>query len=343
MKGKTMQQQTRRIRLNQELRNKIGNRMRVHLEAEDTQEKRKFQDLRNSFKALQDKSWKLAETIVRRQYPQEDIDTCHYLQKKYPNVNTIAPDSCFHFGYMGKPEEKDQDDKYITRHFDFKIDGEIDGVDRQSNQDESDNWGRGYDAVDFAYAYFRDDLKGQENCNPDIRIEQHGKENNPHKTKFQDANNKFLGTYSSGDEGRNRFAREWNDEYKLDLIGREYCRDRQIPCSKQEFDTLMIWQQAKGQLIVAHEKWIESILNQMKEIKSGLKMYRFLDEAIKLCNNLDLNVQDHEIIKVNSTGLTIYNPDNLADRIKGMKNKNISRKDKILARVEYEKQLYKNN
>ena len=29
--------------------------------------------------------------------------------------------------------------------------------------------------------------------------------------------------------------------------------------------------------------------------------------------------------------------------IKGMKNKNISRKDKILARVEYEKQLYKNN
>jgi hypothetical protein len=54
-------------------------------------------------------------------------------------------------------------------------------------------------------------------------------------------------------------------------------------------------------------------------------------------------VQDHEIIKVNSTGLTIYNPDNLADRIKGMKNKNISRKDKILARVEYEKQLYKNN
>ena len=29
----------------------------------------------------------------------------HYLQDKYPNVNTIAKDSCFHFGYMGKPEE----------------------------------------------------------------------------------------------------------------------------------------------------------------------------------------------------------------------------------------------
>ena len=102
MKGQTMQQPQRRIRLNTELRNKISNRMRVHLEAEDTQERRKFHDLRNVFKSLQDKTWKLAETIVRRQYPQEDLDKAHYLQNKYENVNTIAPDSCFHFGYMGK-------------------------------------------------------------------------------------------------------------------------------------------------------------------------------------------------------------------------------------------------
>jgi len=334
MKGQTMEKPQRRIRLNTELRNKISNRMRVHLEAEDTQERRKFHDLRNSFKELQDKSWSLAETIVRKQYPQEDLDKAHYLQNKYENVNTIAPDSCFHFGYMGKNEEGKEE--HTTKHFDFKIDGDIDGIDRQGEE-------KRYNSHDFAYAYFRDDLKGQENCNPDINVEMKDKDNNPHQRKFQDANNKFLGTYSSSDEGRNRFAKSWNDEYKLDLIGREYCRDRQMPCSKQEYDTLMIWQVAKGQLIMAHEKWIESILNQMKEIKTGLKMYRFLDEAIKLCNNLDLNVQDHEIIKVNSTGLTIYNPDNLADRIKGMKNKNISREDKILARVEYEKQLYKNN
>ena len=37
-----MQQPQKRIRLNQELRNKIGSRMRVHLEAEDTQERRKY-------------------------------------------------------------------------------------------------------------------------------------------------------------------------------------------------------------------------------------------------------------------------------------------------------------
>jgi hypothetical protein len=36
--------------------------------------------------------------------------------------------------------------------------------------------------------------------------------------------------------------------------------------------------------------------------------------------------------------MAIFNPQNCADYLKGMKNKNISRKDKLLARVEYEKQ-----
>ena len=103
----------------------------------------------------------------------------------------------------------------------------------------------------------------------------------------------------------------------------------------------MFWQSKKGHLITCHEKWIESILNQMKEIKLGLKGYKYLDEAIELSTELGLNINDAEIIRTNSTGLVIYNPKNLADRIKSMKNKNVSRKDKILARVEYEKQAQK--
>jgi hypothetical protein len=76
----------------------------------------------------------------------------------------------------------------------------------------------------------------------------------------------------------------------------------------------------------------------MKEIKIGLKGYKYLDEAIELCTELGLNVQEAEIIRTNSTGLVIYNPKNLADRIKGMKNKNQTREDKIKARLLYEKQ-----
>ena len=190
---------------------------------------------------------------------------------------------------------------------------------------------------DFAYAMYRDELKGRENCNPDINIEQKGNQSNPHWTKIDDANEKYLGL-NGGRDNQTSFAKEWNDDYVLDLIGREYCRDRSISCKKEEYQMLMVWQEAKGMLMTAHEKWIDSILNQMKEIKLGLKGYRYLDEGLELATELGLNINDAEIIRTNSTGLVIYNPKNLAERIKGMKNKNISREQKIALRKAYNQQ-----
>ena len=173
--------------------------------------------------------------------------------------------------------------------------------------------------------------------NPDITIEMEGKDRNPHEQKYKDANDKYLG-FNCGSNNLTSYSAQWDKDYELDLIGREYCRDRQIAVSKEEFKTFEMWQMKKGQLVMAHYKWIKSVLDQMKEIKLGLKGYRYLDEAIELCTELGLSVQDTEIIRTNSTGLVIYNPKNLAERIKGMKNKNFSREDKIKARLLYEAQ-----
>ena len=137
--------------------------MRVHIEAEDTQEKEKYFQARENMKPLQDSAWDLAHTIVRRTYTEDDVAKARYLQNKFDNVNTIAPDSCFHFGYMGQAEERDENDKpkmvdkRISEHFDFKIDGNVNG--QEYNK-----------CKDFGYAYFRDELKAQEGCNPDINI-----------------------------------------------------------------------------------------------------------------------------------------------------------------------------
>jgi len=324
-----------RIRLNSEYRNKGAVRFREHLEQEDTQEREAFMQEREKIKPLQDEAWKLAETIVRRHYTDEDVKMAYHLQNKFDNVSTIAKDSCFHFGYKSNnksDEDYNEDHETITKHFDFRLNGNINGSESGKQND-------------FAYAMFRDELKGRDNCNPDINIEQkwgkgEGTENlsNPHWTKCEQANEKYLGLNNDD----HSYAREWNNDYKLDLIGREYCRDRQIGCKKDEFDTLMIWQVAKQKLIQCHTKWIESILNQMKEIKLGLKGYRYLDEMIELGTELGLTINDAEIIRCNSTGLVIYNPKNLADRVKGMKNKSISREQKILARKLYEQQFASN-
>ena len=321
-----------RLRLNQEYRNKIANRMRVHLEQENTQEKEKFFQLRESFLDKQNATWKLAQQCVSKQYPKKDVDMAHYLQNKYENVNTIAKDSCFHFGYMQNAKAKDDEDKYVSKHFDFRLNGDVDGVDRQDQLEAYQPQSR-----DFAYAYFRDELKAKDGCNPDINIEMEGKPSNPHQTKFNDANERALG-FSGGRGNEISHARDWNNDYELDLIGREYCRDRQIPVSESEFNTFVIWQQAKGQLIMAHYKWIKSILAQCKFIKDVIKGYKFLDEAIEFATESGLKLNDAEIIRTNSTGLIMYNPKNAAEMLKSMKNKTQTRKDKILARIKYEEQ-----
>jgi hypothetical protein len=319
-----------RLRLNQEYRNKIANRMRVHLEQENTQEKEKFFQLREQMKPLQDQTWKLAQQIVSRHYTPEDIKMAYHLQNKFENVDTIAKDSCFHFGYHGQVESSDEEekpimiDKYIESHFDFKLNGNING--QESGRQN-----------DFAYAMYRDELKGREGCNPDINIEQKDNQSNPHWTKIDDANEKYLGL-SGGRDNQTSFAKEWNNDYVLDLIGREYCRDRSIACNKEEYQTLMFWQAKKGQLIMAHDKWITSVLNQVGKIKTWLKSWKYLDEALDFCAKAKCPIDEAEIIRCNSTGLAIFNPQNCADYLESMKNKTQTREQKIALRKIYDQQ-----
>jgi len=160
-----------RVRNNQGHRNKIANVfIRPYIEQENTQEREAFLQARETVKPLQDKTWQLASNIVGRFYTPNDVKMAYHLQNKFPNVNTIAKDSCFHFGYMNKADGEgdvqdddgeyntdnrhrdndDENDKYITKHFDFRLDGNINGSENSRQND-------------FAYAYFRDELKGKVN------------------------------------------------------------------------------------------------------------------------------------------------------------------------------------
>ena len=316
-----------RIRLNQEYRNKIGNRMQVHLQQEPTHEKTKYDELKADQIELNDKAWELAEKIVRKHYTPDDVAKAYYLQNKFENVSTIAKDSCFHFHYEGMKEERDYDNNVklvpstIEEHFDFRLNGALD--------DESDSYSENQS---YGYALYRDELKAQDNCNPDILIEQEGKDSNPHKTKYMDANNKYLGDKDSG------YGKEWNDKYQLDLIGREYCRDRSIACTQEQFMRLKEWKKQKAQFVMAHRNWIKSVLDQMtKVVKPCLKGWKYLDEAIDFAKKAGLDISEAEIIRTNSTGLALYNPENAVQMLNSMKNKKEkTRAEKIADRLLYE-------
>ena len=241
---------------------------------------------------MNDDAWKMAETIVEDIH-RRDVEKAYYLQNKFENVSTIAKDSCFHFHYLGNKEKTNyngettiEENVPIESHFDFRLNGSIDTESNySSNRDLS-----------YSFALFRDEINAQEDCNADILIEQADKDDNPHKRKFVENNEKYLGL-SGGRNNETKYGREWNEKYQLDLIGRDYCRDRSIACEKSEFDFLISWKQQKSAFVMAHTKWIESILKQMVEIKRGLKGYKWLDEGIELANELGLDVKDHEIIR----------------------------------------------
>ena len=77
----------------------------------------------------------------------------------------------------------------------------------------------------------------------------------------------------------------------------------------------------------------------MKFVKDVVKGYKYLDEAIEFANESGLAITDAEVVRCNSSGLTIYNPKNAAEMLKSMKNTTVSREDKIAYREKYEQEI----
>ena len=318
-----------KIRMNTELRNKILNRYRDSAESENTQELESYKQAREGVDRVYPEAFNLATQVVERSYPSEDVATCRKLKQKYGEpLDVVAKDKCFHFSYARENPSEDED-KTVTEHFDFGLYGDVDEGSSYNNES----------GKKYAYAYYRDELKAKD-LDADILAKQNGKDDNPHKTKHIDLNDKALGysgysSYSARDNNVG-LSKAFDKQYELDIIGTQHCRSRTIGCTDQEFLIFKMFKQAKGQLIVCHQKWIDSITKQCEAMKTGLKAYRYLSEGVELMSELGVHCDEAELIRTNSTGLVIYNPVNLASMIKGMKNTTITREQKIAIRKAYE-------
>ena len=318
-----------KIRMNTEYRNKLYNRIKDVFEKEETQERQAFLEARENFNESQKNTFELARRVVERSYPTEDVATLRKFKKKYGDpCDVVAKDKCFYFAHKEDVDE-DGDNTETKSHFDFSLFGNLNG----------NEYGGGDDSSQFAHAYYREELKANGH-NPDIIAQQNGKDENPHKTKHIEACNNFLGksSHRSSYEGGIGMTKQFDDQFQLDVIGTSHCRSRAIACTKDEYNIFLAWRSAKAKVVSTHQTWIDSIGKQTDQLKIGLKAYRYLSEGIELASELGIQVDEAELVRTNSTGLTIYNPSNLASMIKGMKNKNISREDKIKARLQYEKQ-----
>ena len=319
-----------RIRMNTELRNKLFNKIKHTFENEDTQEREAFLEARETVNHEYVIAQQFAKEVVERAYPPEDVEVLRTFKKKYGQpCDVVAKDKCFYFAHS---EDKD-DEGDITEtksHFDFGLFGNLSG------SEYSDE-----DGKKFAVAYYREELKAKD-LNPDIYAQQNENKDNPHKTKHVEECMKALGHSGSGNYNggeHNGMAKDFDSNYYLDVIGTSYCRSRAIACTKQEYEHFEMWRTAKANLVSKHQTWIDTITKQCDQLKIGLKAYRYLSEGIELATELGIELDEAELIRTNSTGLTIYNPSNLASMIKGMKNKTQTREMKIMARKQYEESL----
>jgi len=313
--------------MNTEYRNKLYNRIKDVFEKEDTQERQSFLEARENFENQQTTAFELARQVVERSYPKDDVATLRQFKKKYGQpCDVVAKDKCFYFSHSEDVDDEG-DTKETKSHFDFSLYGNLNGSE----------YGHDDETYHFAHAYYREELKAN-GCNPDIIAQQSGKDSNPHKTKHVDANNKFLGKGRYGDNEIG-MTDKFNKQFELDVIGTSHCRSRAIACTKAEYEQFEQWRMAKANVVSKHQTWIDSISKQTEQLKIGLKAYRYLSEGIELAKELGIELDEAELVRTNSTGLTIYNPTNLANLIKGMKNQKQTREDKIKARQRYEAQI----
>ena len=323
-----------KIRMNTELRNKLFNKIKAVFENEDTQEREAYLKARETVNDEYVIAQQFAKEVVERAYPPEDVATLRTFKRKYGDpCDVVAKDKCFYFAHSEDVDDEGET-KETKSHFDFGLFGNLNG------SEYSDD-----DGKKFAVAYYREELKAKD-CNPDIYAQQNENKDNPHKTKYVDECMKALGhtnnsNYHNGEGEGMGMTREFNQPYYLDVIGTSYCRSRAIACTKQEYEHFEMWRTAKGNLVSKHQTWIDSIVKQCNQLKIGLKAYRYLSEGIELATELGIELDEAELIRTNSTGLTIYHPSNLASMIKGMKNKQTAntREAKILARKQYEESI----
>jgi hypothetical protein len=294
---------TSKLRLNTDIRKKIGGLIQSHFENEKTTELENFKSAKEDITVAYDRAFKTATKIVNRAYPKDDVATLQAFKKKYGSAcDVVAKDSCFYFANTEMKKNILDSDETVAEHFDFKLDASMNGR---------------FENMDFGIAYYRDELK-QTGINPEINIQQKALDNrdNPHWTQEKDKIKKFLGYHN--EDG---LYQDWKDKFSLDVIGTSYCRSRTIACTNSEFNEMKLFKLAKESFVNAHYNWAEHIFKDMRDIQNALKDYKYVKDAIDLCGALGLNVNENELQRTAGVSLTIYQPENLANLIKSRRAK----------------------
>jgi hypothetical protein len=297
MKGNINMEKQKRITLNADKRKVIANVFQDHFES-NSKFKKAWQDAKDNYTKLRQQAKVKMEVLVRSHHPQEDVDTIRGMINKYGDRNggQLYEDNCFHVQSNEMKLEKDYHGDMVEREQDVhvKFDSE----------------------KDFLTSWYRDEMKAKDiDADYSVRLADNYDKRNPTYYNSESAVNKFLGYGSRNDvSGNTMYPKdEWDNDYKLWVIGSDYCSSRRFKTDHETYLWFCSFNNAQSDVIKTHQQMFQHVDKKIQKLKLGLKSYRYFDQAKELADKLGVVLNESILDAHSSMALSIYSPSNLAD------------------------------
>ena len=297
MKGNINMEKQKRITLNADKRKVIADVFQNHFE-DNSKFKKAWQDAKELYNGMRKRAKIEMEVLVRKHQPQEDVDTIRAMNNKYGSSGgELYHDNCFYVqsdtpkiveDYHGNKREE-----YDDVHIKF---GDMD--------------------KDFLTSYYRDEIKAKGiDADFNVRLGDNYEKRNPTYYNSESAVNKFLGFGSRNDVSGNAMypKDEWENDFKLWVIGTSYCHSRKFVADQETFKWFQSFKTAQADVVKTHEQMFSHVNKKMEKLKLGLKSYRYFDQAKELADKLGVVLNESILDAHSSMALSIYSPSNLAD------------------------------
>jgi hypothetical protein len=322
MKGNKNMEKQKRITLNADKRKVIADVFQNHFE-DNSKFKKAWQQAKETYNNLREQAKVKMEVLIREHQPQEDVDTIRSMIKKYGSSGgDLYHDNCFYVtnekprietDYEGNPKEY-----YDDTHIKF---GDMD--------------------KDFLTSYYRDEMKAKGiDADYDVRLGDNYEKRNPTYYNSESAVNKFLGFGSRNDVSKSTMypKDEWENDFKLWVIGTSYCHSRKFVADQETFEFFCLFKNAQEDVVKTHQQMFSHVNKKMEKLKLGLKSYRYFDQAKELADKLGVVLNESILDAHSSMALSIYSPSNLADLLTD--EVELTRDEKIaIARAQAKEQL----
>ena len=297
MKGNINMEKQKRITLNADKRKVIADVFQNHFE-DNSKFKKAWQEAKETYSNMRSIAKTKIDVLVRTHQPQEDVDTIRAMNNKYGSSGgELYHDNCF----------------YITNEIP-KIVEDYHGNKREEHDDVHIKFGDM--DKDFLTSWYRDEMKAKNiDADYDVRLGDNYDKRNPTYYNSESNVNKFLGFGSRNDvSGSQLYPKdEWENDFKLWVIGTSYCHSRKFVADQETFNWFQSFKTAQEDVIKTHQQMFSHVNKKMEKLKLGLKSYRYFDQAKELADKLGVVLNESILDAHSSMALSIYSPSNLAD------------------------------